>query len=724
MKAILFTNNIEQSNTFIIKQLQKEWNISLLNDRRRGNNYKIRNEFFSLENKDFRIIDSKVKYTDLKEDKRFIPDAIFIVSELMWENHDINMGYNVARELITHIYKSQFIQFVFFSILQRNILASILDIQNKNFVQVFPHIWLLEHEPQIRFTYYSEVHYKLIKNLAMSSHGRLQLIGHEMSSISTNIKQKETSISQAKNMLLNVIAELTLFKAWTTGNEIQKTIDAIGGITNEKEIIFVTKKVEQLIEKLSFKVTNHESENFLVKSNNKSNYRVFVFEDQANYRNFFNKTLSHFYDNVYPDTNNLYKVGSNEFIFTIEQARRIIRKHGKEFNIYFLDLLFKDASGNWLNFNGLDLFQLIRQVNPYAVIRIITSLPRGIVSKMVEVILNDSEKPGTDQVFTKKYGFDALRDNILESIEKINKECDSKIRLSTIIKPFPKEGPFNWHGIPDLMDELMFKNSEEFNLIKSKAENIFQLYNEGQLNRNTSEWNAGELPSPKMKTKSKDLKIYIKSKLVNIMAHRLIAINEAIKNDNNKIYTVEYQEHVIGGITNVETVNKGYFNKLGFSYEGRKKNYRGHNYIHENDFLTLRLESLFPHEKKFITEKLKSKSNLDENILMRDFNLELHNWFKRLFEDLVTYENWEELNLYFNPYSSQINRLEKGHAINSDKFPDITLKDCRNFLSALIDKYANPYIQQIVFKITNNAFDEKRINDIVIFNQINLILDK
>lgn len=720
MKTLLITNSIEQSKVYICERLQQAWGSLVKYDKRKDKNQKS----FLEENEDFQIIDSNQKYNELNNDKKFVPDVVFIVPELMWENDDINEGYNVARELITHTYKLEFVQVVFLSVLDRKHISRTVDTRNKNIVEAFPHVCLLDNEIQIKFNYYSEVHYNLIKYLAISNHGRLQKIDHEMNSVKANIRLNQTSVQQNKTELLKQLDELILFQAYLKSDtNIYEEIEKIKKATANNDLISEAQAIEKIIDDINFKLSKTSaSGEILVK--NKKDYSVLIVEDDKKYRQFFYDILSKFYNNVYPDSGDKYPVGRKTEIFSITAMFELIKQQGTDYNIFLLDLLYKDEQGNWLNFNGLDLYQLIRKVNPYAVIRIITSLPRGIVAKVVEVILSNSEKPNTDQVLTKKYGFEALEDHILESIDKLNTECDNNSKQRNILKPFPKNGPFEWSGIPALMDELMFRDIVEFNLIKSKAENLYQLFEEEKLSRNSPEWGAGELPSPKMKTISKDIKTYFKGKLINIMVHRLIAINESIKNSYNKIYCVKYQEDVIGKITNIDVVDKGYFNKLGFRCEGNQKNGKEKDGFSEDAFQKIKMVNLFPHEKNFIFKLLRAESTLDENVLMKKFNPELDEWFKKVFFEQITYENWEELSLDFDPYVHQSIELENGNEINPEKFPDFTLKNCRDFLVSLNNNYTNPYLEPIVYLLTNNAFDEDKIGDTVIKKQINMLLDK
>lgn len=713
MRTLLITNKVKNSTNFICSILQKAWNKEAEEDKRK----KKETYNFLSPNENFKIISSKTEF-EIFNFEDFKADIIFIVPELLWDKDSVNEGYNLARELITHTYKSECIQLVFLTVLDKKNLLKIVDTRNKSFVEAFPHICLLDDEPLIKFNYYSEVHYKLIKHLAISDHGRLQKIGHEMSSVKANVLRDETSVEQNKAELLKQLDELALFQAWLSSENISDIINEVNVTTSKETLKNITQTIDNIIEEVTVKLPKENGESVESNLKNKSSYKVFIVEDEIEYRRYFYNTLSKFYQDVYPDLNNKFMAVKTVKDFAIERADEIIKQYGKNYQIFLLDLLYKDKQGNWLNFNGLDLYQLIRKVNPYAVIRIITSLPRGIVAKVVEVILSNTEKPNTDQVFTKKYGFEALKDSIIESIEKINQECGIKEKTKTVWLPFPKKGPFEWNGVKNYIYELLFNNTEEFESIKNNAENLFNKYLNNSLTISTSGWDNGMLLKPAQKDKGDNV-LYIKGKLNNILVHRLIVLSEALRNDDLKVNYYEFQI-IISKYSRLSNIDKGYFHtKLGFNGEEIKINEKDVEY-----YFKIKLKNLFPHEQSFIAEQLKAKSGIKEDAFVKKNNPELDNWFKKIFCELTTYENWDELHLDFNPYENQLSDLDNGDEISPAKLPDFTIKNFRDFLFSLNNNYFNPYVQEIVLLLSKDPIDGNKIRDNVIATQINLLFDK
>ena len=699
MNIILITNSIEKSRNYICQRLQTSWDFEVQKDKRKNN------QDFQNESDYFKIIDSIVKYNAL--DEKFIPALVIIVPELNWVKGGVDEGYDKARELVINKYRTEFVQVVFLSVLERTTLAKIVDTRNKSFVEAFPHVCLLDDKVNLKFEYYSEIHYKLIKHLAISDHGRLQKISHEMNSVKVNILRKTRDIDSNKTDLIAKLEELTLFQQWTENNINQK-LDEIIFINDNELLKKELNSVESIIDEISIKIPR-DNEHIETSLNTKSNYKVFIVEDELEYMKFFYNTLSKFFYEVYPNQKNEYPVNQKLECFDISKTEEIIKHTGTNYDVFLLDLLYKDKNG-WLTFNGLDLYQLIRKVNPYAVIRIITSLPRGIIAKLVEVILSDTEKPNTDQVFTKKYGFDFLKDSIIESIAKINEECRLKAKNKTVLSPFPKTGIFDWTGIPELMFSLFQDNKDQYCKHRNISEGLFNQFVNGTLDKSTMGWNNGELPKPAMKKKITDL--YFLGKFSSIMTHRMIAIKEALKKDDYAVIYSDYLE-IIENITNITQLDTGYFQtKLGFNGTEIKDN-------NNSVGFKILFSNLFPEEISFITKTLGSNENIINNSFLKNINPDLYKFFIKILGELVTYESWDELNLDYDPYLSQKTNIDGGNPISFDDFPDLTLKQLLSFLQAIVENYDKEFIEPIVQLVTDNAPGSNKIK----YRSVEVLID-
>lgn len=695
MNTILITNSIENSKNFICTKLQEGWSRAT-NDDRRKSEYN-----FLKENKNFRIITNKSQFYDF-DFKTFTPEIIFIIPELLWENDGVNEGYSIARELITHNYKDEFIQLAFISVLDKNILSTNADKRNIGFINAFPHISLLDENYPIQFSYYSEIHYKLIKFLAISDQGRIQKIDHEISPIKSNATSDPAKILNEKDNLLKLLEELSLFQAWTSEN-INILIERV---TNEQDVIVLkglVKKTEDII--LEIKNALPENNNHRIE---KSNYNVLIIEDQKQYRQLLYEVFSKHYVTVYPDNQDEIlifkynqKLKPKSEPFSISNAIEIIKTQCKKYQIIILDLLYKDNDGNWLDFNGLDLYVLVKKCNPTATIRIITSLPREIVAKIIESTIQ--EKILLNQVFTKRGGDDALRYSVEDRIEEINNECKENAKTKTVLSQFPKTGIFTWTGIPELMYYLLHERKDDYKKYRDAAQVFFNNYLNGKLDKSINGWNKGELSKPAMK--SKIVNSYFLEKLPSIMTHRLIVINEALKDES---FRVRYEDYIdiIKKISNISQIDKGYFQtKLGF--KGRESKVLEKN----ESYFQLTLLNLFPEETRFIKEELSKNDRVQGNQVLKEVNVDLLNFFVEILCENLTYDNWDELNLDFYPYLDT-ESIDNGEVITHDKLSnDLTLNQLEEFLLSLLNNYSKHNVDVIAGFATDIGIDSARIKN-------------
>ncbi|MCF8267071.1 MAG: hypothetical protein K9I69_03225 [Ignavibacteriales bacterium] len=573
--------------------------------------------------------------------------------------------------------------------------------ENIGFVESFPHECLLADGVTLKFTYYSEIHFKLIKHLGISNEGRLQKINHEIYSVKENIRKDRGAFNSNQTELITKLEELSLFQQWT-GTNIAEELETAKKSESKDDLISVAEHIDEIIYEIDLKLSLVDNNN-RAKTIKKSNYKVFIIEDNTEHRNLLYEMFSEFYNEVFPDISDHSTDIKIRKDFSISEAEEIIREMAKDYNIFLIDLLYKDSDGHWLNFNGLDLYRLVKSVNPYAVRRIITSLPRRIVAKLVEVIATDTEKPNIDHVFTKKYGNDYLRDTVIESIEKINEECCSKAKTKTVLSPFPKKGIFGWPGISEYLLQLLSNDNGLFEKCYSSANDFFSKFLKGTLEVETLNWKGGKLPAPKMKKSIDDS--YFLEKLPIILTHRLIALEEAIKSPAFLINLSDYSSKTGRIRSSRGDLDKGYFQtKLGF--EGSE--------IQDGGIpveFKISLKNLFPHEIKIITKNLSQINAQNFNSRLADINPFLDEWFKGILIKPDIYKNWEILKLDFNPYQEQLGALDTGENIQSKKFFPFTVSQLTAFLQALLDHYTNPRIQTIATLVSDNPPDENRIKN-------------
>jgi len=604
------------------------------------------------------------------------PEFVLIHSELQWSSEGFDEGYEIANTLITRKLKEHFIQISFVSIFEKEHLLRFVSKKYHSFIRSFPHQCLMDFSKLNLFSArYSTVQFDLIKSLALADEGRINYIDHEIDTIKSNFEALPdgADLSGVKCKLLPQLEELAIFSFIPTPDFAQiKT--AIESSRNSNALRKCFDEINELINRASRELPRKHDGDAL-ESGDKSNYKVLIIEDEPEWRKFFSSTFGSLFNTVFP--------GNKEEVdkFDINEAKEIIENRTKDFNIIILDLLYKDTAGNWLLFNGLDLYKIAKEKNPYSCIRIITSLPRDIVAKTIGLLLK--EDIPVSHIFTKKVGFEALRYSIQDRVLEIKQDCKEFERLKALFRPIPREGIFKWPSVPDMIIDLMTEQKGAFQSISIQAEQLFKMFQLGQLHIDSPGWNRGELPSTKMKGSIS--KSFLSNKLPAILTHRLMVIDLALNNASRIVFAEEYESRVLQkNVCKSGTLDKGYLtSKLGFSVSLASKNQL-------NNF-TIELRNLFPNEIAYVSRRISEKEKDGQLILHK----ELHNWFLEILTQLDTYENWEELGLPFNLYQ-HASIDARGNILSSDISEDLTINALAQFLQSLIDNFSNPFVEKIL----------------------------
>jgi hypothetical protein len=393
-----------------------------------------------------------------------------------------------------------------------------------------------------------------------------------------------------------------------------------------------------------------------------------IIEDDISDRKNLSRIFSTEFQTVFPSTEKEIKE------FKISDAQKLIADSKEQYQIVVLDLLFRDSEGFWLPFNGLDLYKLVRRHNPYASIRIITSLPRDIVAKIAGQLLKKEIR--FDQVFTKTHGWAGFEYIIKDRVLEMNNECEEKEKERKMFKPIPTEGVFKWGGVGSWIFELMKERKDEFNIKCQQAKDFFQLYKNGSLTISTNNWNSGKLF--KTDYESKITEQFFLQKLPIILTHRLFVIDYALNNDYYSIDGANYVQEVLNKVCNFKTFSKNYLHTyLGFNVKPYRKN--------DVNGFAIELRNLFPHEYSFISDKKNSKA---ESEILKIKQPLLFNWFQSILMDNTTYQNWGALNLLFNPYNEETVDAKEDISV-SDITIELTTAHLNQLLQSLIDNFSS-----------------------------------
>lgn len=680
-----------ENNTKIVSAINEAWKNYVQTDGRRQKasaDKKNQDNVF--------VVKSQECYDTLQLEKDK-PDFVFIQNELHWGGKSKTIsGYEMALDLILHKLKNHYFNIQFISLNTRNALLKSVDGKYKKLVQTFLHLEFSNLKDEISFenNLYTPLHFELIKSLVLDDSNRINVIEHDVDTIKNNIEEAlpGLDITPFKSRLQNQIEELSILK-FIASDRIEKLNQAICKSTKKETLKKNVFDLEKIIEEAKEQLQNSGGEEF--STTKKTNYKVLIIEDEIAWRTFFSNTFSEIYQTVFPS--------SKEDIqqFSIAQAKNVINSK-KDYNIFILDLLYKDCDDFWLPFNGLDLYQYVKELNPYSSIRIITSLPRDIVSKISGLLLKADIK--VSHVFTKKVGYQRLKFGIYDRVLEMNIECKENEKKKTVYKPIPKLGIFGWNGVNDFLFKLMTVENEVYEKCWQKAFIFFNQFEVGKLNLSTTDWKKGELPTPKKKESVTNS--YILERLPVVLAHRLLVISKALENKDSIVDADEYEINILKRTSKISTFDKGYLQtKLGFNatpYDNIDDEISGFKIGYKN---------LFPEEVLFIadTQKKKGKSKKQEEKLQQ--HPDLSNWFNKVLCDLEIYKSWDELELDFNPYKSvdEINNIGSIELSNIDS--TLTLSQFEMYLRSLVKNSYNNLVQKIINQ-TMNHYSSRNEQDI------------
>lgn len=624
------------------------------------------------------------------------PDFVFVQNTLYWNKHPVS-GYEICLDLILHKLKNHFFNIQFISLDRQKDLIRSVDVKYKKLVQTFHHLSFSNLKKEISFekNLFSPLHFELVKSLALNDDNRISVIQHEIDNIREDVEDlgSNSEISQLKSDLQSQLDELSLLK-FIASEKIQSLQRNLAKANKKESLKKNIADLENIINDAKEQLSSSTNEEY--DKAKKLNYKVLIIEDSLKWRTFFSNTFSEMYQTVYPGNQTEIQK------FEIAKAKEII-KSKKDSNIFVLDLLYKDENEIWYPFNGLDLYQFVKEQNPYACIRIITSLPRDIVSKISGLLLKTEIK--LSHVFTKKVGEKRLKFGIYDRALEINIECRENEKRKTAYKPIPTEGIFKWEGVRDYIYNLMKTKDEKFVECWQKAFSFIELYHNSKLNKKTPNWDNGSLPSPQMKKKSSNA--YVLEKLPNILAHRLLVIKNSVENKNRLVDIAAYETKVLSKISTISACDTGYLHtKLGFNCK-----------LYNGSF-EIQLKNLFPEEVLFISE-IEKQANKKVKSSLKEYP-KLQKWFYAILSSLDVYENWEALSLNFFPYLSDDEISKTGTIANSNLATELSIEHLEYYLRALVRNSLSEVVQKIIDQTTESYLnlishsDENEIPDYIL----------
>jgi len=421
----------------------------------------------------------------------------------------------------------------------------------------------------------------------------------------------ENNLEELKDRLSKVLFSMRAleepleFKFSDLGKKIQN-------VTTVSEVNEIIEPVKNLLQNAKY-----SDDQFSENSLNIFNYSVCIVEDDPLEREILSEVFSKLFKNVYPSKNELKN-------YNLTELAKSIKNGEVDFDIFILDLLY-ERDNSWLSFNGLDIYGLVKEKYPDSVIRIVTSLPRDVISKVTEKMAHENilpEKIPLSYIFSKAKGKEVLKFSIIDRVDEIVKEC-AEVQKKKIDVQLPTNGIFAQDGVRKYIRQLMMHEPESYNDLVENALQLHETYKKGELYLESTGWNRGQLPSPNTFRKSWQEATLIKH-LPNIMAHRLMILTEMDK-VTAEINMTLFEEKVIGLVSFNNFKARDYLNtRLGFERL---------NVVDEEDRVLEKiiLNNLFPHEKKF----LEGFTDYHDDQLVIEISKDLGKWFNNT---LISFE--------------------------------------------------------------------------------------
>ncbi len=598
------------------------------------------------------------------------PALVFIVPELGWQDSGVNDGYEIAYQLLTGSLKDHFFQLYFLSVLDHSAIKSHIDSKHLPMHHCFAHYQLTKGIDLLELHKYSEVHFEMIKALALTESGRLKMLRHQF----TNLYNDFKSGSDVKGRLMRLGNELDIFTVWTD-NEKGELLAEIHKAVSSMEIQELMQKIGHVLDELDKLIPTEASQSLKNKS-----YKVLIIEDEAQSREVMQSAFKEVFVNV--ETLNPLKLTEAQTVKhkqarNDERFRLFVQDLAQHHHVIVIDLLFADEAGAWLHFNGLDVYRWVKEANPYAVIRIVTSLPREVVGRVAAKSLGMAIP--FSHVITKTVGAVSLKQQIIVRSDEIIAECKEQEKRKSVFKPYPRKGLFNGQGIPDIMYRLHTQAHEEFKTFyETDVMPLFDQYLNGVLNPDTVGWNVGKLPSLKMKDRMEES--YFLANMKTVFVHRLMVLDYVLKNEQHKVYFESFLEDVLIKTTNKDSLNKSYFHFLGFGGAALNSKVYGMG-------ISLTFAGLLPAEASYVA----SHQVETDTAPLWNTNNSLLNWFTSVLCNMQTYEDWDTGLFGFNPYlnATAIDNTGKITVENLDNsiINKLTIKDIAHFLSVIINHY-------------------------------------
>ena len=512
-------------------------------------------------NENLKVIDSRKEYVSFNFvqffNQDFAQSQVFITPELFWEDWDdydspVDEGYEIAYDLLNNKLEGKRFYLHFVSIYNQEQLLKMTTPFHSMMVESFPHHWLLDENvaDALSFRPYSETHFELIKNIAISKTGIVDKLLHDLGHLDDG-----NDLVVFKERASRLLRMLAVF------DQVAPDAEALADQLEELEDLEDSAPWVGQLRALVNSVKTPENKDVVY------GYNVLVIEDDPSDRRqlceFFKK---HFKTVICNDEKNL----------KLSEAPKWLLNEAKSCHLVVLDLFYQDERHCWLPFSGLDLYKLLcnNQKELTCAVRVVTGLPRNEVSKVVEK--THPFKIPVEHLYSKADGIQHAIGWMEGRLMDIIKDCDEIARKKAEIAQGPKNGALFVIGSQYVQalretDAQDGQSNKEFNRIFNMVVNQVETAARGG-----ERWDRtlGKKESEEEIARTGDDRFPVR--LTNLLRMRVFVLKCCAENGTtintdhfrDKLNKVSYGS---GSIDKMR-LDGAFFNRLGFSCKAKYEN--------------------------------------------------------------------------------------------------------------------------------------------------------
>ena len=561
----------------------------------------------------FQVIETMEEYDTFNFMKFFDQDfaqcQVFITPDLFWKEFEspVDEGYEIALDLLENKLKDKRFFLHFVSIYRQEQLLKLTTPIHSMMVESFPHHCLNDSHVSDGFSFhpYSEIHFELIKRIAISKSGIIDKLWHDVGHLDDG-----NDFEVLKERAQRILKVLTVFDQ--VAPQAEALSDQLEEIDNMEEAGPLIDRLRALVN--SVKAPEHEAV--------ASGYNVLVIEDDPNDRKqlceFFQKHFNHVTCN-------------DECDLKLSEAPKWMLKEAKSCQLVVLDLFYQDERHCWLPFSGLDLYELLldhREELPCA-IRVVTGLPRNEVSKVIENIIR--YKIPVEHLYSKADGIQHAIGWMEGRLMDIVKECDEIAKRKALLINGPKNGAIFTLGAQHIQKLREMKSQEMpsqsefgsmFHAVMAEVENVAD--NGGKWDRT-----LGKKGTENHVARSGNKRF--ETRLKNLLRFRAFVLHYCVT--YGKCIEIAYFRTVLDSVSKGLTpvakmqLDGAFFNRLGFSCT--KEIVKDDNGIDEGDYFNIDIaeDQLYPEEWKYCQDlQLKLRLSTPDMTCFSDEDVEILGW--------------------------------------------------------------------------------------------------